>query len=142
MAHLTITNIGGIFSVWFIQEKYFWRLLCAFCSGVLTIHLLTEWIVVKPTGSSYQQVPLSVLDIPDILVCRREGFHHGKLREYGYQKTSKYNDGVASNGMFVGWSGLHNLDPIRILWFLYSYNSNATIGVILKEKDLQMADGV
>ena len=119
MARQTITNIGRIFSSCFIQEKYFWKFLCVFCSGVLTLHLLREWILVKPTGSSYQQVPLAISDIPDILVCRKEGFHPGKLKEYGYEKAGKYYDGVSSNGMFVGWSGLHNFDPIRNLYDFY-----------------------
>ena len=108
-----MTCFRRILSAFFQQEKYFWKLLCLCCTGILVFQLLEDYLWIKPTVSSFEQVSLSSDMFPDILVCREAGFDPIKLGKYGYKKVSKYVDGVGDTGTFVGWSGLHNMDPLR-----------------------------
>ena len=105
--------IGNIIGSLFIHEKYCWKHLCIAYTGYLVIDNLLDYLIIKPTFSSLENKHLLPEDIPDILVCREVGFDHEKLFKHGYKKVSKYNDGVAINGKFVGWSGLNQTHPLR-----------------------------
>ena len=114
-AYRSADKIRQLLLVCFVQEKYLWKLLCVCCTGFLALQLLLDCFLVKPTGSSFQQLPLAAENIPDILVCREIGFDPRKLRKYGYTKVSEYYDGMDISGKFVGWSGMENYEPLRNL---------------------------
>ena len=105
MPYMSENKIGYFFSLCFLKDQYFWKLLCVCCAGFLGLDLLLECFMVKPTVSSFQQMSLVPGDIPDILVCKDVGFDPEQLGIYGYSNVSKYNDGIGNNGKFVGWSG-------------------------------------
>ena len=63
---------------------------------------------------SYETVPLSAEEVPDMLVCREDGFDKKKLELYGFnqKKISEYIKG-RNDKKFIGWSGTNGSDPLR-----------------------------
>ena len=66
-----------------------------------------------PTVSSFEKMELSPEFIPDILVCRGEGFKENNLKKHGYNSVRKYVNGYGDTRKFVGWNGLLDLNPLR-----------------------------
>ena len=106
-------KIGELLSLCFIKEKYFWKLVCVSCTATLVLELLIKCFLIRPTGSSFEQIQLNPNDVPNMLVCKEIGFEPRQFWKYGYEKVSKYNDGIANTGKFIGWSGLKNIDSLR-----------------------------
>ena len=102
-----------LFNLLFFQEKYFWKIVCFCCTGLLLIQVFYDFYITKPTVSSAKRINLSNIYFPDIVICLDEdGFDKGKLKEYGYNHSAAYFLGTI-NGNFTGWSGIKNKDPLR-----------------------------
>ena len=97
-AYRSADKIRQLILVCFVQEKYLWKLLCVCCTGFLALQLLLDCFLVKPTGSSFQWMPLCAGDVPNILVCNEVGFEPRQLRKYEHKKVSDYNDGIDITG--------------------------------------------
>ena len=110
---LCLDKLGFVLSICFLKEKYFWKLVCLICTSLLIFQLSLDYFLIKPTVSTLKKVPLSPDYIPDILICRGEGFKKRNLKEHGYNSVGKYINGYGNNGKFVGWNGLHDIDPLR-----------------------------
>jgi hypothetical protein len=76
-------NIRGVFSACFVTEKYFWKLVCVFCTGLLFSLLLWDCFWIRPTVSTVERIKLTWDIFPDILVCRVPGFEIKQLKRYG-----------------------------------------------------------
>ena len=76
--------------------------------------LLRTFFWEKPTASSFEYVRLQEDSVPDILVCRDDGFDVKKLAGFGYnqKKISEYVKG-RNDQHFIGWSGGDGSDPLR-----------------------------
>ena len=109
--HCTLRKIC---SACFLQESYFWKILCIFCTFFHLLSLLVSCFLERPTVISYETKPLSAEEVPDLLVCREDGFDKKKLELYGYnqKKISEYIKG-RNDKQFIGWSGTNESDPLR-----------------------------
>ena len=102
-----------IFSTLFVKEKYVWKLACLVCTGLLLIQIFEDFFINKPTVSSVDELDLSDIQFPDLIICREDGFNKRWLVELGYNKSWNYFIGRDHLQNFIGWSGKGNKDPFR-----------------------------
>ena len=103
----------NIFSILFVKEKYVWKLACLVCTGLLLIQIFEDFFINKPTVSSVDELDLSDIQFPDLIICREDGFNKRWLVELGYNKSWNYFIGRDHLQNFIGWSGKGNKDPFR-----------------------------
>ena len=103
----------NIFSILFVKEKYIWKLACLVCTGLLLIQIFEDFFINKPTVSSVDELDLSDIQFPDLIICREDGFNKRWLVELGYNKSWNYFIGRDHLQNFIGWSGKGNKDPFR-----------------------------
>ena len=101
-----------IFSALFLEEKYFLKIVCFCCTGLLLVQVFHSFFIDKPTVSSVEKTNLSRIYFPDVIVCFEEGFDEEKLKQYGYADSFRYYLGFHPD-KFIGWSGRNNEDPHR-----------------------------
>ena len=102
-----------IFSTLFVKEKYVWKLACLVCTGLLLIQIFEDFFINKPTVSSVDELDLSDIQFPDLIICREDGFNKRWLVELGCNKSWNYFIGRDHLQNFIGWSGKGNKDPFR-----------------------------
>ena len=104
-----------IFLTLFVEEKYIWKLACLCCTGFLLIQILDNYLVTKPTVSSEEEVKLSDISFPDLVICLENGFDKKSLKKHGYNNSWLYTAGLDKHRNFIGWSGTNNKDPLRLV---------------------------
>ena len=114
MTWLHLGRIIDVCSACFVNENYFWKVLCFGCTALHLSFLFRDFFLTKPTVSSFETIRLSLDILPDVLVCRENAFNITKLVWYGYkQKIYEYIKGFGKNNTFVGLSGSNGSDPLR-----------------------------
>ena len=107
-------TIEEIVSILFCKEKYFWKLLCLCCTGFLLLELFRDFFCLKPTVSTVEEIHLSQIQFPDVLVCLEHGFDNTHMKRHGYETTFQYFLGFSlGNTNFIGWNGLKGNDSLR-----------------------------
>ena len=114
MVGLCKDTFSGIVFILFVKEKYFWKLLCLCCTGFLLIQLFMDYLCLKPTVSTVEEIKLSQNHFPDVLVCLENGFDNWQMEHHGYNTSFQYFTGFSGgNKNFIGWNGLNRTDPFR-----------------------------
>ena len=106
-------KILDIFYMLILREKFAWTLACICCTGLLCYEILMDFFIGKPTVSSVEEINLSEINFPDVLVCVQNGFSKENLKRFGYGDGFLYYVGQNKLTHFIGWNGLHNEDPFR-----------------------------
>ena len=106
-------KLGRVFSSVFVKEKYFWKMACLFCTGWLLMQIMMDFFILRPTFTAVEDVKLSQIHFPDVLVCLENGFDQKQLQQYEYDASFRYFLGWSRLNNFVGWSGLENKESRR-----------------------------
>ena len=106
-------KIPHIFSSLFLKEKYAWTFFCVCCTGFLLFKILMDFFVTKQTVTSVEEVDISEIEFPDVLVCLEDGFDKNALKGYGYGGSYQYLLGRNHSNNFIGWNGLQNNNLFR-----------------------------
>ena len=101
------------FSALFVKEKYAWKLACLVCTGLLLFQIFEDYFIAKPTVSSVDELDLSEIQFPDLIICTQSGFDKIGLADYGYNTSWNYFTGKNHLENFIGWSGMDNINPFR-----------------------------
>ena len=103
----------NICSTLFVKEKYAWKLACLVCTGLVLTQIFEDFFFDKPTVSSVDELDISYIQFPDLIICLQDGFDKTGLVEHGYNTSWNYFIGRDHLQNFIGWSGRDNIDPFR-----------------------------
>ena len=117
-------RVGQVFLSFFVDEKYFWKIICLCCTGWLLLQVIVDFFIVKPTFSAVENSKLSQIYFPDIVVCLENGFDQKQLKLYDYDTSLLYFLGRSGRDKFIGWSGKENTDQFRRNSINYCYFLN------------------